>query len=510
MSKLLGLVCLTTTPTRLPKIGSALRSLCKHAEVALFLPKTFAKTGGKYPEEECNKLADIKNLHIVRTPEDYGPATKLVGCCHLSDELKKKYKRFVYLDDDILYDETRLKSLTNPPFDCVNISGRVSGINNIVYGFSGLNIKQHTEGVRARDSPIIPDVIEGFEGVSVPSVLVKDRELIEFVQKTKEMGDFSCSDDLILSYFFTHVKKMDLICLPSMGNTIQLKYGFEDDALHKQGLGHSLRYPNLWKILMEFTDLMDNTITFDTIHGKITLYKNERYIINDFLRGSYFDINTLGKLKPYVDPARNVLEIGGHCGTSSVIYSSFLNHEKKVFVFEPQKNMFKLLVKNINQNNLQEKIVPRNAGVFCYEGNGQMNDIDLDGGMGTVSKRYNEEKHLQCNFGGIGLGGEGEIIELVTVDDLKLDNVGFIHCDAQGAENFIFSRAVETIKKSRPVIYYENNQVYGKYLYDNVCKSYPTYKKESVFDVKKYCMEVLKYSRFIDRFNGSIDTLLIP
>lgn len=259
---------------------------------------------------------------------------------------------------------------------------------------------------------------------------------------------------------------------------------------------------------------MDNVVTFHTPHGKVTLYKNEKYIINDFKRGSYYDIDTLSKLKLYVDPTRNILEIGGHCGTSSIVYSSFLNQGKRVFVFEPQKNMYELLLKNINQNNLQDKIIPHNAGVFCYEGTGQMNDVDLDGGMGLVSKRYHEEKNLPCNFGGIGLGGKGEVINLVTVDNMvdnmKLDNIGFIHCDAQGAENFIFSQAIETIKKFRPVIYYENKDFYGQYLYDNVCKNHPSYKEESLFDVKRYCMETLKYSGFIDRFNGSIDTLLIP
>ena len=93
---------------------------------------------------------------------------------------------------------------------------------------------------------------------------------------------------------------------------------------------------------------------------------------------------------------------------------------------------------------------------------------------------------------------------------MNLDNIGFIHCDAQGAENFIFSKGIDTITKCRPVIYYENNELYGKYLYDSVCKSYPTYNEESKFDIKKYCMEQLNYSKFIDKFNGGIDTLLIP
>lgn len=250
--------------------------------------------------------------------------------------------------------------------------------------------------------------------------------------------------------------------------------------------------------------------TYNTKYGLITLYKNEVYIGNEFKNGRYWDIDTLLKLSEYINPNRNILEIGGHCGTSSIVYSSFLNDNQKIYVYEPQRNMYNLLVKNINQNNLQNKIIPNNLGVFCYEGNGQMNSIDLDGGGGLVEKRYNEENHLGCNFGGIGLGCNGEGIKLTTIDSMRLDNIGYIHCDAQGAENFIFSKGIETIKQYRPIILYENNEVYAKYLYNNVCKSYPNYKKESMFDIKKYCMEELNYSKFIDKFNGGIDTLLIP
>jgi hypothetical protein len=96
---------------------------------------------------------------------------------------------------------------------------------------------------------------------------------------------------------------------------------------------------------------------------------------------------------------------------------------------------------------------------------------------------------------------------------MNLDDVGFIHCDAQGAENFIFSKGIETITKYRPVILFEDNaniEVYGKPLYDIVCKSYPEYSENSLFDIKKYCMETLNYSSFIEKFNGGFDTLLIP
>jgi len=155
--------------------------------------------------------------------------------------------------------------------------------------------------------------------------------------------------------------------------------------------------------------------TFHTNYGLITLYKNDIYMSHTFKNGQYWDIDSLLKLKDYIDPTRNILEIGGHCGTSSIIYSSFLNNSQKVYVYEPQMNMYNLLVKNINQNNLQNKIIPNNLGVFCFEGIGNMNNIDLDGGGGVVSKRYNEENNLNCNFAGISLGKEGENIRLTTI-----------------------------------------------------------------------------------------------
>jgi FkbM family methyltransferase len=250
--------------------------------------------------------------------------------------------------------------------------------------------------------------------------------------------------------------------------------------------------------------------TYQTHFGLVTLRKNEVFIGATFKNGHYWDVESLINLREYIDPNRNILEIGGHCGTTTLVYSSFLSNDKKIFVYEPQRNMYDLLVHNINQNNLQGKIIPTNSGVFCYEGKGKMNAIDLDGGGGVVAKRYEEESDLNCNFGGIGLGSDGEDIDLTTIDAMNLDNIGYIHCDAQGSENFIFSKGTETIRRCRPVILYENIEFYGTYLYDNICKAYPQYKEESKFDLKRYCMEELKYSKFIDRFGGGIDTLLIP
>jgi FkbM family methyltransferase len=255
---------------------------------------------------------------------------------------------------------------------------------------------------------------------------------------------------------------------------------------------------------------MSQVKTYSTKYGLISLYANEVFIGNDFNRGLYWDENTLIQLRKYIDPAKNVLEIGGHCGTSSVVYASFIDEDSKCYVFEPQKKLFELLELNVRQNGLQAKIKCFNKGVFCYLGAGNMHDVDLDGGGGDVEKRFGEESHLPCNFGGVSMGRDGEPVELTTVDALDIDNLGFIHCDAQGAESFIFSSAVETLKKHRPAIFFENNKFFNNYLYRNVCENYPEFTAQGEFDVTAFCLNELGYSGFMDNFNDSINTLLLP
>lgn len=252
---------------------------------------------------------------------------------------------------------------------------------------------------------------------------------------------------------------------------------------------------------------MANIITFNTVYGKVSLYKNDVVITGTFMNNIYWDEDTLMNLKPYVDPDKNILEIGGHCGTSTLVYASFLNKGRKVYVYEPQRKMYELLVKNIEDNNLTDKIIPFNKGVFCYNGYTHMNEIDLDGGGGVVEKRYNEESDLPCNFGGIGIGSNGEKVEVITVDSMDVENIGFIHCDAQGAENFIFSRSLNLIDKYKPCIYFEDNEKYDKLLYDNVCKNNMEYEKESKFNIVEYCVSKYNY-KYIERFDGLRDTLL--
>ena len=100
---------------------------------------------------------------------------------------------------------------------------------------------------------------------------------------------------------------------------------------------------------------------------------------------------------------------------------------------------------------------------------------------------------------------------------MDLYNIGYIHCDAQGSENFIFAGSKYLIAKYRPVIFYEDNSKEvgkehdGQYLAKAVKENYPQYSEEADFDIKKYCLEELNYSQCIEGiFRSQLDVLLIP
>ena len=207
-----------------------------------------------------------------------------------------------------------------------------------------------------------------------------------------------------------------------------------------------------------------NTYTFKTKYGFITINKFDKYFINKYMNNEYWDEEILCHLFDNYIEKGNILEIGAHVGTSTLFYSKQLEPGYKIYAFEPQKKIFNLLYLNISQNNLLQKVEANNQAIFCYNGIVKLSSIDLDGPNKNKQILNLESQSLDINYGGIGIGENGESIKCITFDKLNIKNIKFIHCDAQGAEPYIFSHSKDYIKNNRPVILYENAFLYGDYL----------------------------------------------
>ncbi len=253
-----------------------------------------------------------------------------------------------------------------------------------------------------------------------------------------------------------------------------------------------------------------NTITFKTRFGFLTINKYDKYFIDTFMNNEYWDQEKLSLVfNNYIEKG-NILEIGAHVGTSTVFYAKHIEPEYIIYAFEPQKKIFDLLCLNISQNKILHKVKASNKALFCYNGILKLNSIDIDGPHKNNLISNLEDRNLDINYGGIGIGENGESIKCITFNSLNIENVKFIHCDAQGAEPYIFSYAKDFIKIYRPVILFENYLLTGDYLFNNIKKIYPEFDKESNFNLKKYCCEELGYTAIDNIFGSKEDTLLIP
>lgn len=201
---------------------------------------------------------------------------------------------------------------------------------------------------------------------------------------------------------------------------------------------------------------MSNLITFPSIFGNITLYKNDHAFVNVFLRGGYWEHTLITKLMDYIPQNGTILDIGSHCGTHSIAYAN-LRPAANIIAFEPQSKIREVLELNIKQNNIKNISVNPNA---CGHKQCSLNlafDFTSDGYDKSITVDYNSS--VGMNYGGIGLTNDprGESVSVVTVDSLNLSDIIFIKIDVEGAEKMAVLGAKDTIKRCKPVMLIEES-----------------------------------------------------
>ncbi len=130
---------------------------------------------------------------------------------------------------------------------------------------------------------------------------------------------------------------------------------------------------------------------------------------------------------------QNVLNLGGFIGDSAIYLSQGCN---KIYSFEPEKEKFETMVKNISLNRLKHKVLPYNYAVISSDKKtleiNKANNFDVSA---SVTK-YNV-KAL-----------DSEVVNCVSIGDvLKLNNFDGLECDIEGAEWEIIDWFMKNPKK---------------------------------------------------------------
>ncbi len=144
-----------------------------------------------------------------------------------------------------------------------------------------------------------------------------------------------------------------------------------------------------------------------------------------------------------VGPGALAIDVGANIGALTTFLAQTVGPEGRVIAIEPQRAMYQLLCANLALNEI---------------GNVQA----IHGGAGRVAGRAfvpPTDYARPGNFGAVELAeGQGEPVDIVSIDSLKLPQCRLIKIDVEGQEQSVIAGAVETIARCQPVLYVENDR----------------------------------------------------
>lgn len=179
---------------------------------------------------------------------------------------------------------------------------------------------------------------------------------------------------------------------------------------------------------------------------KVNCIKNDLSITN-YLKnqGKMWEIWLEKYIKESYIENTNMIDIGAHIGTTSLLMSKYLSNNCYIHAFEPIYN--EILKYNIEQNNLKDKIIIHPIGLSNIS-------EKLQGGYIDFTK---EQNYGYSNLDELKKATETSelIIRTEPLDKININNVSFIKIDVEGSERKVLEGAIKTITNNKPAILIE-------------------------------------------------------
>jgi FkbM family methyltransferase len=180
--------------------------------------------------------------------------------------------------------------------------------------------------------------------------------------------------------------------------------------------------------------------------------------INEPFNGDLLVTNELLKLFP--NKNKCYIDIGSNIGTYAISHAKYFD---KVLAYEPEIENYRLLKKNVTDNNIQNIIV-NNWAILDREG------------MFSI-KNHNHSPGVHPGTYYIDFNSEGDIPCKKLDNELKkndVESVDFIKIDTEGSEYFILQSIKDILIEHNPIlcieINYCSNKNYG--INENQIKSF--------------------------------------
>jgi len=215
--------------------------------------------------------------------------------------------------------------------------------------------------------------------------------------------------------------------------------------------------------------------------GSFYLDDNPASIKKGLKSGKSWEPDVKETILRYTLLGSTALDVGAHIGSHTLTLAKSVGHKGVVYAFEPQKKVYRELVKNLELNRI-ENVVPLRYCVGSTHEVIEMNPTDIRDGRTRVGKG-------------------GDKAELRTIDSFNFSNVSMIKIDVEGFQIPVLLGGLQTIRTWHPAIIIE---ILGGNRYEQLL---PRFQKD--VDTTRQILEQLGYELTLISCEGGCDYLAL-
>lgn len=154
-----------------------------------------------------------------------------------------------------------------------------------------------------------------------------------------------------------------------------------------------------------------------------------------------YEVEQTNYIKSILKSGDQVLDIGANIGYYSLIIAKKIGPNGKVYCFEPDANNFKILSKNISQNNYSNVSALYNAAVSNENGSLKLFISSVNSGDHRTYSSENDRNFVEV-----------KALRLGDVPELKEIKIRLIKMDIQGWEMYAVRGMAHLIEQSKPIV----------------------------------------------------------
>ncbi len=183
-------------------------------------------------------------------------------------------------------------------------------------------------------------------------------------------------------------------------------------------------------------------------HGTFTYHADDRFLGASLRILGEWSEGEVDLYRVLIKPEDTVIEIGANIGALTVPISRMC---QRVIAFEPQPENFELLVKNLNENKID---------------NVEYHELAIGKDVMKVSMptlaEIDEAHGVIGDYGAPEVGYGSCVVYQSTLDMLSFVNycekIDFIKMDCEGSERDVLVGGYKLIERDNPILYVENNR----------------------------------------------------